>query len=357
MVDVDAGGLAEVLSANKLDAICLIHPANLRHQCGFTGTDGALVVTSEQTWFLTDSRYTVQAQTQVAATTIVEYRQKASGICDLLARQGLRRVGFEAAQMTVADLQLLERKGAGTIEWVPLEKQILGLRCLKSSEEKAFLKRAADIASEAFATILPMVKPGARESDIAMELEFALRRLGGEEKAFDFIVASGVRGALPHGVASDKILASGELVTIDFGTRYHGYHSDETVTLALGGVEDKLRHVFDTVLEAHDAALKSVRPGVSLKTIDGIARDLIRDRGFGDYFGHGLGHGVGLEIHEYPVVSPRSSVVAEEGMVFTIEPGVYIPGLGGCRIEDMVMVTADGCEVLTSIPKQFQTIN
>lgn len=357
MVDLDACGLIGTLSANGLDAICLVHPANLRHQCGFTGTDGAFVVTEGQSWFLTDSRYTVQAEEQVANATVIEYRQKASGICKLLARQGVRRVGFEAAQMTVAELHLLERNSGGKIEWVPLEKQLLDLRSLKSDEEKSFLKRAADIAADAFSEILPLVRPGIREVDIAMELEFALRRRGGEEKAFDFIVASGTRGALPHGVASDKILASGELVTIDFGTRYRGYHSDETVTLALGDVDEKLREVFDTVLEAHDLALQMVRPGVSLNEIDEVARELIRKRGYGDYFGHGLGHGVGLEIHEYPVVSPRSEAHAQAGMVFTIEPGIYVPDLGGCRIEDMVMVTADGCEVLTSIPKQFQTIN
>ena len=344
------------MSAEGLDAICFIHPPNLRHQCGFTGTDGALVVASDRSWFLTDSRYTVQAQAQVTSASVIEYRQKVSGICKLLTQQGLRRVGFEAAQLTVAELRQFERN-ADQVEWVPLEKQIAGLRGIKAEVERLSLKRAADISAEAFREILPLIKPGCSEAALAMELEFALRRLGGEEKAFDFIVASGLRGALPHGVASDKLLASGELVTIDFGTRFRGYHSDETVTLALGHVSSELRCIYDTVLEAHDRAIDAVRPGVPLKDVDAIARNLICERGFGDYFGHGLGHGVGLEIHEFPVVSPRSESRACEGMVFTIEPGIYIPELGGCRIEDMIMVTVDGCEVLTSIPKQFQTIN
>jgi Xaa-Pro aminopeptidase len=194
------------------------------------------------------------------------------------------------------------------------------------------------------------------EREVALELEFAMKRLGGEEKAFDFIVASGARGAMPHGIASAKSIEAGDLVTLDFGTRYNGYHSDETVTVAVGEVKPELRKIFDTVLEAHDRAMAEIRPGVSLRDIDGTARHYIDSQGYGSYFGHGLGHGVGLEVHEYPTVSPRSEAVAEEGMVFTVEPGIYIPELGGVRIEDMVQVTADGCRQLTRIKKDFRTL-
>ncbi|MEJ2520948.1 MAG: M24 family metallopeptidase, partial [Desulfuromonadales bacterium] len=195
-----------------------------------------------------------------------------------------------------------------------------------------------------------------RENELALALEYALRQAGGEEKAFAIIVASGDRGALPHGLASDKPLAAGELVTIDFGCRRAGYHSDETITLAIGDVPSGLRRIYDTVLEAHDRALAAVRPGLLLKDLDAVARDYISAQGYGAFFGHGLGHGVGLEVHEAPVVSPRSQQIAAEGMVLTIEPGIYVPGTGGVRIEDMVLVTANGGRVLTKIPKTFRNI-
>lgn len=356
MIDVDLPGLGAILSTSSLDAICLVHPPNLRHQCGFTGTDGALVVSAEKRWFLTDSRYTTQAREQVRQAEVREYRQKIDGVVDLLAVQGFKRVGFESEIVSVAQLQRLKEKSPEDLEWVPLGRELTALRGVKSEAESRILKQAADLSAAAFADVLSLIEPGRSEVEIALELEFALRRRGGEDRSFDFIVASGERGALPHGVASDKILAPGELVTIDFGTRFKGYCSDETVTIALGSVSPELRRLFDTVLEAHDRAIDGVRPGVPLKAIDALARDLISERGYGDYFGHGLGHGVGLEIHEFPTVSARSEGEVREGMVFTIEPGIYVPGLGGCRIEDMVLVTGDGCERLTSIPKQFTAI-
>ena len=215
----------------------------------------------------------------------------------------------------------------------------------------------AAIAAEAFDEILPLIRPGALERDIALALEFAMRRRGAEEKSFDTIVASGRRGALPHGVASAKTIAAGELVTIDYGARWDGYHSDETVTVAVGPVSVQLRKIFDVVLEAHDRAMAAVRPGVALQDLDSIARDYIAEQGYGEFFGHSLGHGVGLEVHEYPAVSSQSEMLVEEGMVFTVEPGIYIPGLGGVRIEDMVYVTADGHRRLTRLPKEFRLLS
>jgi Xaa-Pro aminopeptidase len=192
-----------------------------------------------------------------------------------------------------------------------------------------------------------------REIDIAVALEFEMRRRGAEGRAFDFIVASGERGAMPHGRASDKVIRSGELVTIDFGALKDGYHSDETVTVACGKPEIRAREIHSIVKTAHDLAMEAVRPGISCRDLDEVARSYIRNKGFGEYFGHGLGHGVGLEIHELPTLSPRSTAVLEEGMVITVEPGIYIPGFGGVRIEDTVVVTGDGCRVLTSVDKQL----
>lgn len=343
-----------LLAQSGLDACLFLHPPNLRYLCGFTGSDGVLVATEKGDCFLTDSRYTTQAREQVRADEIRQYQVKLDGVAGFLQEKGVRRIGFEAETLSFATVQKLRDKGPEGAEWVPLDKPLLGLRGIKDAAEIAGIEAATRLNAEAFAEILPLVRPGVREREIALALEFALKRRGGEEKAFDFIVASGPRGALPHGIAADRELGTGELVTIDFGTRVDGYHSDETVTVAVGEVTEKLRQIYDIVLQAHDLALASLRPGMSLRQVDAVARDFITARGYGDFFGHGLGHGVGLEVHEFPTLSPRSEDTAQEGMVVTIEPGIYIPELGGVRIEDMAVVTADGCRVLTRIDKAFK---
>lgn len=345
-----------LLETQGLDAIVFQNLYNLRYLCGFSGSDGALLATAGGDCFFCDSRYTAQARVEVVAGEQQEYRVKAESIGGWLAAQGAKRIGFEAESLTVAGLERLQSKGPADAQWVPLSREQLAFRACKDAAEVAAIEEAAALNAAAFADILPLIRPGAVERELSLALEFALKRRGGEEKAFDFIVASGPRGAMPHGVASDRVLGAGELVTFDFGTRVRGYHSDETVTLAIGQVEPRLRNVFDVVLKAHDQALAAVRPGVSLQEVDGIARQVIEAAGFGDYFGHGLGHGVGLEVHEFPTLSPRSEDVAEIGMVLTIEPGVYVPDLGGVRIEDMVLVTADGGRCLTRIPKDFRTL-
>lgn len=346
----------DLLEKCGLEAFVFLHLPNIRYLCGFSGTDGVLVVTRSAECFLTDSRYTTQARSQVEADQIREYAVKLDGVVSFLRETGATRIGFEAETLSFATVQKLQEKGQGALEWVPVTKEVLGLRGVKGEAEISALLEASRIAAEAFEEIVPLIRPGAVEREIALALEFAMKRRGGEERSFDFIVASGERGALPHGIASDKALQAGELVTFDFGTRFEGYHSDETVTVALGGVSDKLREIFDTVLEAHDRAMEAVRAGAALKEIDEVARGYIRERGYGDFFGHGLGHGVGLEVHEFPTVSPRAEEVAVEGMVFTIEPGIYVPGLGGVRIEDMIQVTAAGYRRLTRIPKKFRTL-
>ncbi len=345
----------DLIKACALDAFVFFNLPNIRYLCGFSGTDGALVVTCQEAGFLTDSRYTTQARQQVVADSVREYRGKTEGILEFLAEKGAVRVGFESDSLAYATVSELKEKG-GAHEWVPVSHEVKSLRHLKDEKEIELLEQAAALNAVCFEDILSEIRPGARERDIALALEFALKHRGAEEKAFDFIVASGIRGALPHGVASSKTIAAGELVTIDFGCRLNGYHSDETVTLAVGTVSPRLREMHEVVLEAHDRAIDRVLPGVMLKDIDAAARQFITDRGFGDYFGHGTGHGVGLEIHEAPTVSSRSDEVAREGMVFTIEPGIYVPDVGGVRIEDTVLVTAGGCRRLTRIPKGFRTL-
>ncbi|OEU61526.1 MAG: integrase [Desulfuromonadales bacterium C00003094] len=346
----------KLLDDADLEGFLFLDRANLRYLSGFSGSAGALLVSRKGATFLTDARYTTQARQEVHAQNICEYRVQLDGILEQVNQLGLQRIGFEADSLPYAMVERLRKKSPHGCQWLPEAERLRSLRWSKDRDELSALEHAAVISAEAFEEILPLIRPGVVEREVALELEFAMRRRGAEEKSFDTIVASGQRGALPHGVASDKVIASGDLVTIDFGARWNGYHSDETVTVAVGPVSAKLRQIFDIVLEAHDRAIDAVRPGVPLRDIDAIARSYIREHGYGDYFGHSLGHGVGLEVHEHPAVSAQTEVLAEEGMVITIEPGIYIPDLGGVRIEDMVYVTADGHRRITRLPKKFRLL-
>ncbi len=356
MVESRILSLRRILRDEGIDALLLWSMPNIRYVTGFTGSDAAVVVTAKSIFFLTDSRYVSQARQQVRVDEIREYKVKIDGVASLIASIGCHRVGFEGEAVSVAAYNKLRNQSADNLAWVPLDERLSRQRGVKETSELELLEDAASLHVEALEEILPQIRPGVSERDIALALEVALRRRGGEDRAFDYIVASGERGALPHGVASDKRLAAGELVTIDFGTRIGGYYSDETVTLALGEIDSKLRQIYDCVLEAHDRAIAGIQPGVELKSVDAIAREHIAESGYGDYFGHGLGHGVGLQVHEFPTLSPRSRDRVEEGMVFTVEPGIYVPDLGGVRIEDMVVATAEGSRRLTRISKGFRTL-
>jgi Xaa-Pro aminopeptidase len=343
----------KLVTTAGVDAVLVFGVTSMRYLAGFTGSDGVLAVAGDGQWLLCDGRYTTQASQEAASWQIAEYRRKLDGITELVARQGWHRVGFDADHIPHAFYRALAEALQGQ-ELVPLEGGLDELRSIKSAEEILLITETCVLASRAFEALFPMIRPGARERDLALELEILMKRAGADEKAFDFIVASGERGALPHGKASDRYLEAGDLVTFDFGARYHGYHSDETVTVAVGRVTERQQEVHRVVLEAHDQAIQAVRPGVSCRELDGIARSHIESHGYGGWFGHGLGHGIGLEIHESPTLSSRSDHVVQEGMVFTVEPGVYIPGWGGVRIEDTVEVTAAGCRVLTQVPKTLR---
>lgn len=344
-----------LLAEHHLDAIIFCARENLRYLCGFTGSDGVLLLTPGYALFLTDSRYTTQARMQVSADGVEEYRSQIDGVVSSLRSAGVRRIGFESS-LAYGKVNDLRTRGDTAWDWSPLGDELETLRLIKSDKELAVIAAATRLNAEAFAAVEPLIRPGAVERDLALALEYTLKCRGAEEKAFDFIVASGPRGALPHGVASDKRLEEGELVTIDFGCRVDGYHADETVTLAVGSCSDTLRRLFEIVLAAHDQALAAVAPGLPMVELDRIAREHIAAAGYGEFFGHGLGHGVGLEVHEAPTVSARSKAVVQKGMVFTIEPGIYIPEVGGVRIEDMVVATDDGVRVLTLIPKHYRNV-
>jgi len=337
----------------SLKALLFTDLRNIRYLCGFSGSEGALLVSQDHAWFLCDSRYTAQAAEEVSGAEIRECAAiRIDTVAALAHEYGLERIGFEAAHTTVSAFRRMSEKLSG-VELVEVGSKLDEIRICKDHDEIEQLSAVATLASQALTSILADIKPGVRETDIAVALEFEMRRRGADGRAFDFIVASGERGAMPHGRASDKVIRSGELVTIDFGALKDGYHSDETVTVACGKPEIRAQEIHSIVRTAHDLAIDAVRPGISCRALDEVARSYIRNKGFGEYFGHGLGHGVGLEIHELPTLSPRSTAVLEEGMVITVEPGIYIAGFGGVRIEDTVVVTGDGCRVLTSADKQL----
>ncbi|QWV96024.1 aminopeptidase P family protein [Geomonas nitrogeniifigens] len=340
----------ECLKRLDADLLLVLNLSNIRYLTGFTGSEALLVLSPEDGWFFTDSRYTSQAGAEVTGAKVIEFSNRMDALVERLQQSGATRVAFEAGSTTVAFYQELCAK-TPQIEYLPADSELTALRTVKDAGELEILERVAAIASESLLDTVARLKPGMTESEVAWMLEVAMRERGAEGKSFDFIVASGERGALPHGRASEKKLVAGELVTIDYGAIYRGYCSDETVTVCLGRPDAKQREVYETVLAAQRAALDAVHPGLSFRDLDSKARDHIAGKGYGEYFGHGLGHGVGIDIHEHPTASPRSKHVIQEGMVFTIEPGIYIPGWGGVRIEDTVVVEQNCCRPITRVPK------
>lgn len=347
--------LLTVLEQEKLDCILVEHIPNLRYLSGFSGSEAALLITANDCWIVCDSRYTVQAGLEAKGLHIVERSQRVDAIRELQAAKGWKRIGFEAEHTTVAHWEKLS-SAVGSSEFVAVPGGLDPLRSVKGASELKLLSDVASIASDSFLGILPLVRPGATELELSVALEFEMRRRGADGRAFDFIVASGERGAMPHGRATDRRISSGELVTFDYGALLHGYNSDETVTIAVGEPDNRSREIYGVVLAAHDMAIEAVKPGIKLKELDAVARSYIAEKGYGDYFGHGLGHGLGLEVHEKPSLSPRSDGLLECGMVVTIEPGIYIPGWGGVRIEDTVVVTDDGCDIITTVPKDIMVV-
>jgi Xaa-Pro aminopeptidase len=343
------------LERTGADLLIVSNLSNIRYLSGFTGSEALLVLSQTDGWFLTDSRYTSQAGAEVTGARVVEFSNRMETLTTILTESGAGKIAFEAGYTSVAIYQELVKRVPG-VEFVPADAELGALRTVKDAAELETLGEVAAIASQAFLEIVGEIKPGAVESEVAWALEVAMRRGGAEGKSFDFIVASGVRGALPHGKASDKVIAAGELVTVDYGALYRGYCSDETATVCVGEPDSRQLEVYETVRIAQQLAIDAVRPGISFKELDAKARDYIHAKGLGQYFGHGLGHGIGLDIHEHPTASPRGAGVVEEGMVFTVEPGIYIPGWGGVRIEDSVVVERDGCRRITRVPKALMIV-
>ncbi|WP_339228097.1 Xaa-Pro peptidase family protein [Oceanobacillus sp. FSL K6-2867] len=344
--------LREALEKNKLDAILITSPINRRYVTGFTGTAGIALVSLDDARLITDFRYTEQANEQANGFNVIEHKQLIEGeITDQLKHMQVKRLGFEKDYVTFTQYE--NYKKSFNVELVPVSGIVEELRLIKTNDELNTMKKAAKIADDAFVHIQKFIKPGVKEIDISNELEFYMRKQGAASSSFDTIVASGYRSALPHGVASNKEIQSGELVTLDYGALYEGYCSDITRTVAVGKISSELREIYDIVLEANLRGVNGIKPGITGKEADALTRSFITDRGYGDNFGHSTGHGLGLEVHEGPGLSYRSDKVLKKGMVVTVEPGIYVAGIGGCRIEDDIVLTESGNERLTFASKEL----
>jgi len=344
--------LRKGLEKNNLDGMLITSPINRRYVTGFTGTAGVAIVTGTDARFITDFRYTEQATAQAKGFQIVEHKKlMIEEIKNQLKEMNVKRLGFEQDHVTFSQYETYKEQLE--VELMPISGLIEEIRLIKTEDELTIMKKAAKIVDDAFEHIQKYIKPGVKEIDIANELEFFMRREGATSSSFDTIVASGWRSALPHGVASTKEIASGELVTLDYGALYNGYCSDTTRTLAVGEIDSQLKEIYDIVLEANKRGVEQIKPGITGKEADAITRDFITEKGYGEKFGHSTGHGLGLEVHEAPALSSRSEKRLEPGMVVTVEPGIYVAGLGGCRIEDDIVITETGNERLTYATKEL----
>ena len=339
-----------------LDAMLVTNPENRRYLSNFTGSAGHLLITPKGTALIADGRYWAQAAEQCPDIELVKFRlEDHESLVQCSARYLAGQsgtLGLEGRYLVVGDFQALQRDLSEGWSVLPVENTVEEIRQIKDAHELELLRKAAQTADRAFRKALESLKAGMKESDLCLELEYQMQKLGARKPAFDSIVASGPNGAFPHAGVTDREIGQHELITMDFGAYRDGYNSDITRTIWLGHLNVRNRKIYESVLIAQQLAVEAVRPGKTCKEIDAVARQSLVDAGLGEYFSHGLGHGLGLAVHELPGVRSSSLTVLEPGMVITIEPGVYIPGETGCRIEDSVVVTETGCEKLTRSPYQ-----
>lgn len=357
-MNAQLSALRQKMAGQKLDAMLVTQAENRRYLSGFTGSAGYLCITAMYAHLATDSRYWEQVGQQAPDFTLAKIEAGKSNqlFADLVRAAGATRVGYEAGDLTVASYRELQKalrpdRARAIARLVPTKGLVEGLRAIKDAAELALIERAVALGDAAFAYGVRRMKPGLTEKQAAWEIERYLREHGAEGVAFELIVASGPNGALPHARPSDRVIQAGEPIVIDMGCRVDGYNSDLTRTIVLGEPGEKFREVYAIVLQAQLAAEAALRAGPKGKEIDAVARQIIVDAGYGEYFGHGLGHGVGLAVHEEPGLGKLGEKPLQPNMVCTIEPGIYLPGEFGVRIEDMAVVTADGCRVLTKAKK------
>jgi len=336
--------------------VLFFHRPGIRYLTGFTGSEGTLFVGADSAALLVDGRYTTQAGEETGGVEVIPCRDRLEGLIRFIGDRDLREVAFESSALTCDAFFALRDALGERVCLKPLGKELGGFRKIKDRQEIENIRRAAGIASEAFLSSVQALRPGVREIDVARRLEREMESRGSEGPSFETIVISGRKTALPHGKPGRVPIGEGDLVVLDFGAVVEGYASDETCTVAVGSPSPEQAGVYRVVKEAHDRAIDRVREGTACREVDEAAREWIEKAGFGPYFSHGTGHGVGLEVHEVPRISSRDEGVLEEGMVITVEPGVYIPGKFGVRIEDLLLVKKGGCEILSSVPKDFMIL-
>jgi Xaa-Pro aminopeptidase len=350
--------IRELLTARHIDALLVTDMSNVFYLSGFTGSTAALVVTSSESHILVDPRYSIQARNECPSACVRDYSGKRTveAAAELILELGSHTLGYEADDLTVDAFRLVQDRLQGSLKLRSTRGVVRRLRQIKDAHEVSLIRRAAQITDAAYEAVLPKVKPGMSEKQLALMIDSAMRSIGADREGFDTIAASGPNSACPHAHPTDRILQAGDMVKMDFGARYARYNADITRTICLGKPDRRQEEVYNVVLEAQSKALEAIAPGVSCKEIDSVARNHIVAAGFGDNFGHGLGHSFGIEVHEEPRFSQTCDAMLEPGMVMTVEPGVYIEGWGGVRIEDDVLITDTACEILTRAPKGLGSI-
>ncbi|MSP11422.1 MAG: aminopeptidase P family protein [Chloroflexi bacterium] len=344
--------LREHILEADIDALVITNPTNRRYISGFTGSAGILLVNATCAFLATDFRYYEQAPSQAPAFSLKKGGNEIAKLLpQMLDDMHASRVGFESVHLSYADYQTYIQ-AAPQVEWVPTTGLVEDLRVSKDGAELDLIRQAVALTDTAFTEVTPQFKQGMTEREAAWLLESFMRVHGAEQMAFDIIVAGGPNGAMPHAHPSDAPLLRGQPIVIDMGARVQGYDADMTRTICLGPTDNTFREIYAIVLRAQQAATAALRPQMSGKEVDTIARQIITEAGYGDYFGHSLGHGAGLDIHERPRLSQSSSEILKPGNTVTIEPGIYLPGWGGIRIEDFAVITETGCEVLTKASKE-----
>jgi Xaa-Pro aminopeptidase len=344
------------LAARKVDALLVAFSPNLRYLTGFTGSNGCLLMTPGKSTLFTDPRYTIQAAQESDTPVRIAKGPLVVDVVAAIARSGLKYIGYEPARMTCDFFEALQGSLPMKASLVAVRGWIEELRMVKTADELARIRRSVETNSRAFEQAMARVRPGMKEQDLAAELEYRMRRLGAEKPSFETIVAGGARSALPHAQPTAALLRAGDLVVVDMGAFQEGYASDMTRMLFLGRPGARVKRTYRAVLEAQLAAIDKVRAGVPCARVDAAARRVLKSYGLDRAFVHSTGHGLGLEIHEPPRIGKRDQSVLQEGMAITIEPGVYLEGFGGIRIEDTVVVTERGCEILTPTSKDLRVI-
>ncbi len=341
-----------IMEEMDLDACALRGMDNIFYLTGFRGSEGTLVITRGDVLLLTDFRYITHAKEVTKDVQIFEIRQKENTLRNICEKYGVKRMGFDSFHMSY-NIYGSWKETLPDVDLVALANNIEKIREIKEPAEITGILKAIGIATDAFTETVEKIVPGMTEKEIANDLDHAMRRLGAECPSFQTIVVSGPRAALPHGEPSDKKVLTGETIIIDFGAQVDGYCSDETCTISLGEPGEKIQEIFAIVSHAQKIVLQAMKAGMAIKEVDTLARGYIEEQGYGDFFRHGLGHGVGIAVHEAPAINSVSEEFLKENMVLTVEPGIYLPNIGGVRLEDMVLITRENAQILTRIRKDI----